>query len=356
MPVGRKKKHNKHLPRGVTHEHGAYYFRGPDRKRVRLGSALGEALAHWATIIQPEPGSITTLHDAFERYKLEELPKKAPKTQTGYLYMLPGLDLVWGRMAVTAVKPRHGYQLLDDGAKTPTQALKRFNLLSGVLTKCVKWGVIDANPFHEVDKEGYVPPARERCPTDAEYAAVYSIASERLRIAMELALLTGLRKSAILRLELGDVTEGGLLSKQPGKRSKALLFEWTDELRAVVTRAQRLEPRVRRALLCTGQAKSPRARPGQHYTEDGFQANWGRLMDRATATKDKDGNEIEPLLAERFHFHDIRAKSATDDADEARASRRLGHATIATTQRIYIRGARKVTPLRKVNGQEETGE
>jgi hypothetical protein len=90
MSVGRKKKHNRHLPRGVTHEHGAYYFRGPDRKRVRLGSALGESLAAWEALVQPEPGAIRTLHDAFERYKLEVVPRKAPKTQQGYLYMLPG--------------------------------------------------------------------------------------------------------------------------------------------------------------------------------------------------------------------------------------------------------------------------
>lgn len=329
MPVGRTRKHNKHLPRGVTFEHGAYYFRGPDRKRTRLGAALGEALARWAALVQPEPGELRTLYDAFERYKVEVLPKRAPKTQQGYLYMLPGLDLVWGKMAVTAVRPRHGYQLLDEGAKTPTQALKRFNLLSAVLTSCVKWGVIDANPFHEVDKEGYIPKSRDRCPTDAEYAAVYSLASDRMRIAMDLALLVGLRKGGVLRLDLEDVQEDGLRSLRPGKTTKPMLFEWTPELRSVVALAQSLEPRVRRALLCT--------QDGTRYTEDGFQTNWGRLMDRALE---------RGLIAERFHFNDIRAKSATDDLDELVASTRLGHTTTSTTQRVYIRRPRRAKPLR----------
>jgi hypothetical protein len=80
-------------------------------------------------------------------------------------------------------------------------------------------GVIDANPFHEVDKEGYVPPARERCPTDAEFAAAYSIASDRMRIATDVALLIGLRKGGVLRLELGDVLEDGLRSQRPGKKT-----------------------------------------------------------------------------------------------------------------------------------------
>jgi hypothetical protein len=98
VPVGRKKKHNKHLPRGVTPEHGAYYFRGPHRKRVRLGAAMGEALAQWAALVQPDPGAITTLHDAFERYKLKVVPKKPPKTQQGY----PSMPATFRRRASAA--------------------------------------------------------------------------------------------------------------------------------------------------------------------------------------------------------------------------------------------------------------
>jgi integrase len=78
-------------------------------------------------------------------------------------------------------------------------------------------------------------------------------------------------------------------------------------------------------------------------------------MDKATATKDSRGNPITPLITERFHFHDIRALSATADADELVASRRLGHTNVETTRRIYIRGPCKVTPLRRDDGQEETG-
>jgi hypothetical protein len=160
----------------------------------------------------------------------------------------------------------------------------------------VKWGVIDANAFHEVDKTGYVPPARERCPTHDEYAAVYSIATDRMRIAMDLALLVGMRKGGVLRL--GDLLEDGLRSQQPGKKTKPLLFEWTPELRSVAALAQSLEPRARRALLCTQE--------GTAYTEAGFQANWWRLMDTALE---------RGLIDEPFHFNDIRVDLAPADAD-----------------------------------------
>jgi integrase len=343
MPVGRKRKHNKHLPRGVTFEHAAYYYRGPDRKRFRLGSSLGEATAKWAEIVTPEGGATPTMRHAFERFKAEVLPRKAPKTQVGYLYMLPTLEKMFGKMPPRTIRPGHGYGMLDNGRKIPTQTLKLFNLMSAVLTACVRWGAIDENPFWQVRKGEYTPAPRTRCPSDAEYAAVYAIASDRLQIAMDLALLTGLRKGGILHLELADVTDDGLLSRRPGKTTKPLLFEWTPELRAVVDRAKKLEPRVRRALLCTSKAKNPKHRPGQAYTEDGFNALWQRLMAKATK-KDEHGNAV---LAERFRLNDLRAKSATDADTLADAQSRLGHASAATTQRVYVRKPTKVQPLRR---------
>ena len=343
MRVGRKKKNDPHLPRGLTHEHGAYYFRGKDRKRIRLGAALGDSMSRWAELVQPHGGPVQSMHDALERFKSDVVPHRAPKTRAGYLYMLPTLDAIYGKMAPGTIQPRHGYQLLDRGRRTPTQTLKLFNLMSSVLTSCVRWGAVDENPFWQVRKGDYTPAPRTRCPSDAEYAAVYAIASERLQIAMDLALLTGLRKGGILRLELADATDDGLLSRRPGKTTRALLFEWTPELRAVVDRAKRLEPRVRRTLLCTGKARNPKHKPGQAYTEDGFNALWQHLMTRATR-KNEQG---QAALAERFRLNDLRAKSATDADSVADAQARLGHTTPATTQRVYIRKPTKVQPLRR---------
>ena len=49
---------------------------------------------------------------------------------------------------------------------------------------------------------------------------------------------------------------------------------------------------------------------------------------------------------ERFTFHDLRGKSATDSVDLQSAYERLGHTSIAMTRRVYDRGVRKVDPLR----------
>ena len=355
MRVGRKRKHGKHLPRGVTHEHGAYYFRGKDRKRVRLGSSLAESLAVWAAIIKPEPGEIQTMHDAFERYKLEVLPRRAAKTQRNQGYMFPVIDAVFGTMDPRSLRPQHGYAFLDaraaqlrekrqkqgKAAGISTSPLKEFKLASSVLTKCVEWGVIDRNPFWQVRKGEYTPPSRTRCPTDVEFAAVYALANERLQIAMDLALLTGLRRTGILSLTMDCITDAGLLVERPGKKTKPLLFEITPELEAVLERARKLEPRVRRALLCAARGEFA----GKPYTADGFSAMWQRLMAKAIEEK---------AIAERFTFNDIRAKSATDSDTVLEASERLGHASTSTTKGVYIRKPTKVSPLRRASGADKS--
>lgn len=328
--VGRKRTHNKHLPRGVTLDYGTYYFRGPDRRRVRLGRTLPEAMAAWAKLVEPSVGELRTMHEAFERYKLEVMPRKAEKTQRTQSYMFRVLEAVFGEMTPAAIRPRDGYgYLAKRSPQAPTQAIKEFNLISHVLTKCVEWGVIDENPFWQVRKTEYTPAPRSRCPSEAEFAAVYELAGERMRIAMDLALLTGLRRSGILGLTLDCDTPDGLLVERPGKKTKALLFEWSPELRAAVDKAKHLEPRVRRALLCT--------RSGTSYSADGFSANWQRLIAKAIREK---------KLAERFTFHDLRALSATSSEDVLEASARLGHASPATTKAVYIRKPTKVRPLR----------
>jgi len=333
MLVGRKRKKDRHLPRGVTRDYGTYYFRGPDRKRIRLGTTLPDAMDAWANLIEPERGPVETMRQAFERYQLEVLPKRAAKTQRNQRYMFPVLFEVFGHMEPKDLRARDGYGLLARMAKTPTQGLKLFNLMSAVLTQCVRWGSIDANPFWQVRKGEYTPAPRSRCPSDAEFAAVYELASERMQIAMDLALLTGLRRSGVLGLTLDGITDAGLLVLRPGKRTKSLLFEWTPELTAVVDRAKRLEPRVRRALLCAERGKYA----GKPYTPDGFEAIWQRLMKRAIAGK---------VIAERFTFNDLRSKSATDSVSAQDASDRLGHSSVEITKRVYIRKPTKVRPLR----------
>jgi integrase len=54
-----------------------------------------------------------------------------------------------------------------------------------------------------------------------------------------------------------------------------------------------------------------------------------------------------PALAERFTFHDLRAKSASDDNLEG-ATERLAHEDPRTTQKVYRRKPRRARPGAKI--------
>ena len=109
-------------------------------------------------------------------------------------------------------------------------------------------------------------------PRMIEFGAVYRRCPAMHQVAMDIALLTGLRREDILKLDRNSDTEAGLLV-HTGKTGKPLLFKWSDELHAAVDRAWTMQPKLRRHLICT--------RGGKQYTGDGFSVIWRRARDRA---------------------------------------------------------------------------
>ena len=327
--VGRKRKTDKHLPNRVYQNHGAYYFVDHNQKWHRLGKSLGEAyraLAHFV-----DDSNIKTMGDLCDRYVREVLCSYSTKEQKSRAPHLGRIRDVFGHQPprevtaahVRAFRDRVGERLGRDWAR-PQLAFKAMAFLSHVCSWGVEWGVMDSNPCQGVKRPPQ--PKRKRYPTDQEFAAVYNECPPMQQIAMDLALLTGLRREDILRLTRDSVTSDGLLV-ETRKTDKPLLFLWSDDLRRVVDKALGERPRVRRHIICNGKGKG--------YTPDGFSSIWRRARLRA----------MEKGI-ESFRFNDIRAKSATDDDDSARASSRLGHTNPAITERFYIRKPKKVYPLR----------
>ena len=109
-------------------------------------------------------------------------------------------------------------------------------------------------------------------------------------------------------------------------RFKPLIIEWSQALRRVVSDALRLPPHVRQPIIAT--------RRGKAYTGDGFGTIWQQVIKKA----------LKGDLEKPFRFHDLRAKSASDDTAEA-ATKRLGHMDVRTTERYYRRKSIRVKPL-----------
>jgi len=149
-----------------------------------------------------------------------------------------------------------------------------------------------------------------------------------MHAAMEIAVITGMRQGDILKLKFSDLTETGIPLTQ-NKTGKKQIFEWTESLRAAVNLSK---SQKRRADIVINIISNER---GLAYTSNGFKSNWQRLMNKALETD---------IIKNRFTFHDLRAKAGSDA--EENAQKLLGHASAATTKRIYERKPQKVQPIR----------
>lgn len=324
--MARPRKTNKHLPKYVTIVHGAFWYRPPKSKAVRIGPADDvSGMYLFMSKLDTKQGPLTTMNDCFDRYEKEVLPGLEPRTQKDYRRHLIKLREVFGHMAPDDVQPRHVGQFLD----VQTGKIHRNRqvaVLSAVFSKAVgRWYVAERNPCAKVERHKSAP--RDRHVTDAEYAAVYALANPKVQVAMDLALLTGQRQGDLLTMKWSQVTPEGITVRQ-GKTGRRLLVEMSPTLEAVLNRAKAFLPHLPREYVL-------RRGDGQPYSADGFRAMWQRTM---RAYKKKGGV--------RFTFHDLRGKSATDSGSLEAAYERLGHTSIAMTRRVYDRGVRKVKPLR----------
>ena len=281
-------------------------------------------MAEYGRMTGPGPPCMT-LQDVIDRYRIDVLPNKSERTQEDQARQLTKLGKVFGAMRPDHITVQHVYQYMDARSHFPTAAKHEVSLLGHVFVKAIRWGAATKNPAHGIEKPKCKP--RERYVTDAEFLAVRALANPRLQIAMDLALLTGLRRGDLLSLTRDSLTDEGLLVKSK-KTVKALLFEYTPELVEVSNRAKKLPPQLPGYYLI-------RTREGKQYSPSGFAANWQRLMRKAM----KQG-------IERFTFQDIRAKSASDSESLQAASERLGHTSMEITDRIYMRVPHRVKPLR----------
>lgn len=230
-------------------------------------------------------------------------------------------------MPSNAITPVHIYQFPDKRAARSgnVQANRHLELTKHVFVKAQEWGAIQMNPARDVKKLPMKP--RNRYVPDEEYLAAYAVAPEVVRVAMDIALLTGLRRGDTLSLRRSQLHDDGIHVKI-SKTGKHAIIDWSDDLREIVARAKKIKPQMRQHLIAT--------RQGKPYTGDGFGSIWRRAVQRAIENK---------TLKEPLTFHDITAKSGSDSSDTGEASARLGHSSDAITNRVYRRKPARVKPL-----------
>lgn len=328
--MGRRRKFDLHLPRGLTCEGGTYFFRGKDRKRQNLGTDYAAAIIAY-TQVCGVPTRCRTLHDVIERYRLEVLPlKRSAMTRENEGRSLTLLDKVFGHMLPDNITAPMCYGYMDkrvgkDGKKKPVAGRHEIALLGHVLGKAIRWGAGIANVVRTLERQP--KNTRTRYVTDEEFAACRALANPRMQIAMDLARNIGQRRGDLLKLRREDCTDAGIVIRQ-GKTGAGVLVEWTPTLRAIIRAAKRLGPDIPREFVL-------RTRDGEAYSAWGFSAIWQRLMRRYVESGGC-----------RFTFHDLRAKAGSDKETLEGAAALLGHSTTETTKRVYRRGLTKARPVK----------
>lgn len=327
MPsMGRKRVRNLDLPPRMRFSDGGYYFdsygNGRPRKWIFLGRDLRQARAAWASMLnESDTSTFAALHDKFISECIGHLSEG---TQLVYTTNGNVLRSAFGDDKLAGITPQHIAQYLDTHP-SKSSANNQVMLMGLMFEKAMRWGWTTNNPCRGVRRNKIKQ--RDRYVTDAEFVAVRACAPAWLRVAMDFSYITSIRRSDVLKLRLSDIQDDGIhvVHKKTGKHQ---VFTMTGALQTAVADAKAL-PRVVGSMFLLSR-------------HDG-QPIKGNTLSVAMQTA------CEKAGCAPFHFHDIRAKAATD------ASRNgedyfllLGHANRATSDR-YVK-PREVDVVRSGRG------
>lgn len=323
---------NKHLPPNVHLKSGTYYYvyyEEGKRKWRNIGKTLAEAIDNWVKLVEPNTNPLT-MAQLFDRYMVEIAPKKSKESFRTNRSEITHLYKVFGHMAPNSITPVHVYKYLDvRGKDAPVRANREKSLLSHIFSTAIRWGIVIDNPCRNVKR--LTEKKRDRYVTDAEFQAIYDIASESMQNIMQFAFLTGLRQLDILKIKLSDLRKDGIFIKISKTKNK-IIIEWSPALTTVIDKAKLYGEQFSSEYLFV-------TKRGKPYTSSGFQTIWQKLMSKGLTNN---------IIEEKFRFHDIRRKSATEveQADGRETARKLlGHQDQKTTG-TYISGAQKVKPVK----------
>lgn len=320
---------HKHLPKYVNVIHGAYWYRPPGQKAIRVcGAGNDSALYQFMAALSEPAGPITTMNQVFDKYCAEVLPGLKPITQKFYLVCLRALRPVFGPAAPGDIKLKDVGRFLNAG-KAKTLRNRQVAVLSTVFTHAVGVWFVDGcehNPCQGLKRNKVVKKGK-RYVTDAEYAAVYARMPSRVKIAMELSYLTAQRQKDILEWKWSDADGLRMLIEQ-SKTGTRLAVRISERLALALALANALKPDIPKVYIVR-QGRGKRA--GQPYTGGGFRAIWQRIMRAHVAAG-----------GIRFTFHDIRRKAISDAKTLQDAFAISGHSSIDLTRGVYDAGVREV--------------
>lgn len=264
-----------------------------------------------------------TVAQILDRFETDYVPSLSPRTQRDYARHCRDLRRQFGHYIADELKPRDFRDFMNV-AKGKIQRNKQLAVLSCAFSEAVgRWYWAERNPVRDVKRHPSRP--RDREVTDTEYEAFKATVPLRMRLAMELSVLTGQRQGDILSMRWTQVDRpAGRIRFKQAKTGKRLGVRITPAVDEILERCAALKPDGEYVI---------RRRDGNRYTSDGFRAIWQRYQRRWKRA----GHD-------RFTYHDLRARAASKCKTVEEAMLLLGHQNITMTRRVYDRAERIVDP------------
>lgn len=331
--------------RSRTHRSGItyYYFDkgGKPRKEIPLGKDYVLAVRKWSELIATtEKAAVANFASLADKYEREVVPLKAKSTQvlqSSDINLLREFFCLPSPAPLDEIKPSHIHALLQWKKHQPTTANRLKRTFSHMFNMARAWGYTEkANPCMGI--KGLPVKKREQYITDEVFRAVWNVAAWPLRDAMDLAYLTGQRPADTVGMTDGDIEDGRLKVTQ-GKTGAKLRIRIEGELAVLLDRikARKDACKMWSSALVVNQA-------GEALSQKALAEVYKRARKKAAKLNPKLADQIKTM-----RFYDLRAKAADDVSEvrgEAAAAELLGHDSVTTTQRHYLRKGRVVGPTR----------
>jgi integrase len=313
------------IPKGVYPKNGRYY-RVVKNKWIAL-TRVDEGLVALRRALRDTPTSRppATVGELLAAY----LPQAeiGARTRQEYERIADSrLAHHFGGMLIPNLTPAHVAQYLEKRKRDghPFMGNRERAVLSSAYEFAMRQGWANGNPCRGVRRNKERP--RSRYVTDAEFLEAFEAAPEPLQDALALALLTGLRQGDLRALRRDSVTDEGLRVTE-GKTGKRKVIGWSDALKFFVRRSL-----ARQDALAARPADPRKHRQAREVSDYVLTNKFGEPWTMAalqTAFK---------RLETDWHFHDLRAKAASDAAHNI-----LGHG--AGMLGVYVRH-QKIKALR----------
>ncbi|AGT08328.1 tyrosine-type recombinase/integrase [Paracoccus aminophilus] len=217
-----------------------YYCRYGKCQRMHSLPGTAEFAAEYAMMLKGRPPAPKrTIKGLIQKYmESERWPELAKNTRISYLRHFRYFEEVMGTIDPATLRTVHVYEMRDALKETPTDANRKVGALVTLLGHAIRIGWLDRNvAIGVMQLKGRRPP-RKPWPAD-KINAFRDAADAQTRLVFELLLGTGQRIGDVLRMQWGDLEDGGIALRQT-KTGTVLWIPVTEALAAILAQTPRI--------------------------------------------------------------------------------------------------------------------